>query len=195
MDELTTFIIKTKTIEGYPVVMSGICDKNNKKESINKILELKKMKYCELKDVFFIDYKLAQQVKIISPSYIYALGVSIFIPNIDESTGGIIGSPHNDISSSDKEVEFLSNGLVLISMPGGPGFIIKGDEKTAKKIYKDSIRSDQSSISRALIILKNIIKYNIDLGIIITDGCGKNSLGSAITIENGEICIQTLKNI
>jgi len=192
MDELTTFIIKTKTIEGYPVAISGICHKNKKKESISKILELQKLRFYELKDIFFIDYKLAQHVKAISPSYIYALGVSILIPDIGESTGGIIGSPHSEISSSDKEVEFLPNGLVLISMPGGPGFIIKGDEKTAKKIYNDSIYTGKSSLNRALEILVNIIRCNIVLGIIITDGCGKNSIGSAITIENGDVCIQVL---
>ena len=145
-----------------------------------------------LRIYFLLTTNLAKLVKEVSPSYIYALGVSIFIPNIGESTGGIIGSPHTQISSSNKEVELLPNGLVLISMPEGPGFIIRSDEKTAKKIYKDSIYNGQSSLSRALEILVNIIKCNIDLGIIITDGCGRNSIGSAITIENGDICIQIL---
>lgn len=192
MNNLTTFIIKTITIEGYTIVISGICDKNRKKESLNKILELKKIRYCELKDPFFIDYKLAAQAKTISPDYIYALGVSIHIPEIQESTGGIIGSPHMDIASSGEDVEYLSNGLVLISIPEGPGFIIKGDEKIAKKIYQESICHDQSSISRALTILDNIIKYNINFGIIVTDGCGPKSKGSAVTIENGRISIQIL---
>ncbi len=192
IDDLTTFIIKTVTEESYPIIICGICDKNKRQESLDRLLELKKIEFNGLKDPFFIDYRLAEKVKTISPDYIKALGVSIFIGGVHQSTGGIIGSPKSDITSSDKDIELLDGGLAVISMPGGPGFIVRSDEITAKKIYGESMLNDKSVIDRVLSILSNMIKYDVNLGLIITDGCGPNSRGSAVTIENDRICMRIL---
>ncbi|MHC6181215.1 hypothetical protein ACYUJ6_15410 [Clostridium sp. JNZ X4-2] len=192
INDVTTFIVKTVTVESYPMVICGICDENKKKESLDKILELKKIKFNGLKDPFFIDYKLADRVKTISPDYIKALGVSINIDGVRQSTGGIIGSPGEDISSSDKDIECLEGGLVVVSVPGGPGFIIGSDENTAKKIYEESMLEDKSVSHRMLNILSNMMKYHVNLGLIVTDGCGPNSRGSAVTIENDKISMRIL---
>ncbi|CAB1253792.1 conserved hypothetical protein [Clostridiaceae bacterium BL-3] len=192
IDDLTTFIIKTVTEESYPIIICGICDKNKRQESLDNLLELKKIKFNGLKDPFFIDYRLAEKVKTISTDYIKALGVSIVIGGVHQSTGGIIGSPKSNITSSDKDIELLDGGLVVVSIPGGPGFIVKSDEITAKKIYRESMLKDKSVINRVLSILSNMIKYDVNLGLIITDGCGPNSRGSAVTIENDRICMRIL---
>lgn len=192
INDVTTFIVKTVTVESYPIVICGVCNKNKKKESLDKILELKKIKFNGLKDPFFIDYKLAHRVKTISPHYIKTLGVSINIDGVRQSTGGIIGSPREDISSSDKDIECLEGGLVVVSVPGGPGFIIGSNENTAKKIYEESMLEDKSASHRMFNILSNMMKYHVNLGLIITDGCGPNSRGSAVTIENDKICMKIL---
>ena len=97
-----------------------------------------------------------------------------------------------DISSSDKDIECLEGGLVVVSVPGGPGFIIGSNENTAQKIYEESMSEDKSGINRMLSVLSNMMKYHINLGIIVTDGCGPNSRGSAVTIENDKISMRIL---
>jgi hypothetical protein len=192
IEGVTTFLEKTVTVESYPIAICGICDRDRKQESQDKLLELTKIKFNGLKDPFFIDYQLAERVRNISPSYIKALGVSIDIDGVHQSTGGIIGSPRADISSSNEDIECVGEGLVVVSIPGGPGFIAGSDEDTARKIYEESMLEDRSGTDRMMRVLSNIIKYHVGLAIIVTDGCGPDSRGSAATVENGRICVRTL---
>lgn len=187
MNRYSVFAIKSLTADGYPVAAACICEKDRGRESIGQMSRISEFRCAAINDPMYIDYRLADYIKTIAPSHIYCIGASIVIPGMSDPTGGIIGSPHKDINSANGDIEQIAEDLVLVSRPGGPGFIIQGDEQTARNIYYDLQRNCymKSDYDRALSILNSMIKNNINAGIIVTDGSGPVKEGCVIAYESG----------
>lgn len=80
-------------------------------------------------DIFNIDYTLARYIKSYADECIVAVGASVSIPGIapQNSSGGVIGSPHLEIVPNKSGWERIGHGLLLYSKPEGPGVIVEED--------------------------------------------------------------------
>ncbi|TDT61900.1 hypothetical protein [Fonticella tunisiensis] len=187
MSELTTFIFKEYTVDGYPVLVAGICPLIFKQFAEAEIKEkIKSFKIDAVDNPYYIDYMLASYISEISPKCLYALGISINIPGISGPTGGIIGNPLAVISSAEGLSEYIDNGLSMAAYPGGPGIVINGKPHVAKEILR-TVKPGDGEINTLLNMAEIAVKYDIKIAIIISDGTGTSYPGAAVTIENRKI--------
>lgn len=173
---LETFLIKTFSLDGYTVLIGGICPKGKKREAIKSYTQIKDVKLGFSKDEYLIDLILSDSLKKLSPDWIIILGASIFIDGVRNSTGGIIGNPFEESQSSDEEIEEILPGLYMIAMPGGPGIAYKGTYDDGVKIKSNIVKSKRDNIFMIENIIKQLDSFT-DLYIVVQDGSGSLSRG------------------
>ncbi|TYP55457.1 hypothetical protein [Thermosediminibacter litoriperuensis] len=190
--KLSSFIFKSRTLEGFPVIVAGICPQSFEpmaKKTMNDII--KGFQAEGVKDGFELDYKLAQYVCSKTPEYILALGVSIFVPGVKEPAGGIIGNPRKSISSACGLIESIGNNLSLVAYPGGPGVVIESPPGKAANILNIAKAKGRNDIETVIQIAIKILTHSIANAIIISDGSGVQGVGCGAAIRGNrvELCI------
>lgn len=173
---LEAFVLKTTTLDGYSVVVGGICPSGMKEEAVNYYKNIDKMKLGQSKDEFLIDYTLANAITYLSPKWAFLVGASICIEGVNISTGGIIGNPFKEYESSDEDIEEIKEGLHLISFSGGPGVAFAG-RYSEGLILKDMILNYKTVKSSRVEDLINRIDEITNLYVLVTDGCGTTNCG------------------
>lgn len=192
MNEISTFMFTEQTINNYSVIGAGICQSAYKDVIASEIKE--KISELDMKTAdnpFYVDYILASYVKKISPNYLFAVGLSIYIPGVGGPTGGIIGNPFQSISSASGVSEYIDNGLSAAAYPGGPGIIIKGTPELAETIIK-IVNPGDSGIKTLSKMVETAMKFSVNIGIMITDGTGSVNPGAAAAIDNGTAEFMTI---
>lgn len=181
-----TFLLRTNSKDGYEVIIGGICPKGKKDDSIGEFINIKNKKLGQSKDTFLIDYILAKAVTDLSPDWIKVVGASIRIKDVEENTGGIIGSVNKSYESAHGLLEEIEPNLYLIASPGGPGVAFKGSLEDGKLIEKIIQDNDISCEKIMKIVLEEIRKIT-NLFIIVLDGSGNgNNVGIFVSDYNGE---------
>ncbi len=180
------FLLKTVSNDGYSVIIGGICPEGKKQESIQAYSKMSKVKIGHLKDEFLIDYILAKNITLLSPKWIHAVGASIYIHDVQKRTGGIIGNPFAEYESAQGNIEEISTGLFLISLPGGPGIAFSGNYKDAVILEKIVCKKNITQDRKIEAILEKINEITA-LYILVTDGSGEDSSGRIfISDKNGK---------
>lgn len=186
MHNFRTFIFKEYTKDGYPVLGAGIYPYYTNNDIIYLLSSINKFKIDLLDDPFYIDYALASYINKICPNNIYALGLSINLPNISSQTGGIIGNPHNRGSSAEGLSEDIGNGLSVAAYPGGPGVAIYGSAEEAELILK-TVKPEEGGKEKLDRMTDKAKELGIDIAIMISDGTGVKSQGCVMTLENNVV--------
>ncbi|WP_422443622.1 hypothetical protein [Thermoanaerobacterium sp. DL9XJH110] len=184
---LASFIFKSETLDGYPVIVAGICPFyfiTEAKEELNNAI--KNFRLDRVNDGLELDYSLAQYICPKAPEHILALGVTISVPGIKGPAGGIIGNPRKIISSADGFSEYIGNNLSLAAYPGGPGVVIEGNPEEAARIL-DLAQAGTGDIKTLLQMAMKIIDLSIPNGIIVSDGSDVNGKGCAAAINGNKI--------
>lgn len=180
------FLFKEITEQGYEVLCTGISSTNAKIDIENFAEKLRKIKINIVDDPFYIDYIMGTYIQKICADTIYGVGLSIKIPGLISSTGGIIGSPHTSSSSAEGLSENIGRGLSVAAYPGGPGLIIEGNTNEAETILK-VVEQGSSGIYVLEKMKDKALALGIRKAVMICDGSGKNNIGCALTIYNDKV--------
>lgn len=192
--KLSSFIFKSVTLDGFPVIVAGICPQSFEPMASKTMRNIVKSFHADgIKNGFELDYNLAQYVCARTPEYIFALGVSIFVPGVKEPSGGIIGNPRMSISSACGLIESIGNNLSLVAYPGGPGVVIESSPKKAIDALNIARARRGNDIETVFQIVKKILSHHVDNAIIITDGSGVQGVGCAAAISGNRVEICTLR--
>lgn len=192
MNEISSFMFSEHTMNGYPVIGAGICPSAYKNTIASEIKEkITKLDMKVIDDPFYIDYTLAAYVKKVSPDYLYAVGLSIYIPGVEGPTGGIIGNPFQCISSASGISEYADNGLSVAAYPGGPGIIINGTPELAESIIRN-VNPGEGGVKILSELAEITMKSSVNIAIMVTDGTGSVNPGTVAAIDNGIIKFMTI---
>lgn len=178
-----TFLLKTVSEDGYSVIIGGICPKGKRQEAIQAYSLINKARLGQSKDEFLIDYVLAEAITKISPKWVKLVGASIHVENIGERTGGIIGDPFAEYESATGNIEEISTGLFLISLPGGPGIAFVGTYDDAIVLEKIIRESNMTQDMRIKSVLRKLNEIS-GIYILVADGSGKESFGGIYISDN-----------
>ncbi|MBP1926437.1 hypothetical protein J2Z76_002302 [Sedimentibacter acidaminivorans] len=173
---LEAFVLKTTTVDGYEVIVGGICPRGMKEEAVKFYQNISKMKLGQTKDEFLIDYTLANAITYLSPNWAFLVGASICIDGVNSNTGGIIGNPFKEYESSDEDIEKIKEGLYLISFSGGPGIAFEGTNSEGI-LLKNMILNYKAAKSRKVEDIIDKLDEVTNLYVLVTDGCGPRNCG------------------
>lgn len=184
------FILKTISRDGHDVIVGGICPKGRKEKAIENFSSINKVKLGYSKDIFLIDYILADAITNLSPRWIFVVGASILIEGVSGRTGGIIGNPFNKYESATGDIEEVVEGLFLISIPGGPGIAFAGTYEEGI-LLKELIYEEQQNKKNICKTVINKLDEITNLYILVNDGSGKDSFGGIyVSDSNGKKCLK-----
>lgn len=169
------FLLKSRTKDNHNVIVGGFCPSGKKEEALNHYLNISNFKLGQTTDEYSIDYLLADAIKQISPKWICIVGASISIDRVENSTGGIIGNPFDEIESAYEDIEEIKKGMYLMSFPGGPGASFTGTYADAVMLKEKIIeyKSGKHTLENLLYDLEKVS----NLYILVEDGSGLNSRG------------------
>lgn len=166
------------TNEGYALAVGCICMRGTSGFWAERFQILKKLKVAK-DDIYNIDYVIARALQIISNESLLLAGCTLDTGSAlapEESTGGVLGCPRNDICSATGEREVLPDGFSMYSAPGGPGLVAQADpiivEHTARAIQM--FGRDRADSRRILELLNSA---GIDTCLLVCDGTGSQAQG------------------
>jgi hypothetical protein len=182
---LETFLLKTCSLDGYTILIGGICPKGKKKEAADTYSQINNIKLGFLKDEYLIDVILADLLRKLSPNWIIVLGASIFIEGVINSTGGIIGNPFEGNQSSNGEIGKIISGLYMVAMAGGPGIAYKGTYEDGVRIRDNIIKDKKDNCLMIHDIIEQLDSFT-NLYIVVLDGSGAISCGEIFVSDSSE---------
>jgi hypothetical protein len=139
-------------------------------------------------DPFDIDFILASRLRVITPPTIYALALTIHLPQATQPCGGLVGNPHQTIESADPYglATLGARGLSVAAFPGGPGVIVQGSEQLAQDALHQV--APQSCTLEAL---RTIVDYascgGAPLVVAVSDGSGRGMQGGILSFFQGTV--------
>lgn len=180
-----TFIGEYKSKDGIPVVVAGIYKDGDNNKILDCYSKLSEKNINITKDIFMIDYILAETVSKLSPKEVVAVGATIHIDGISLATGGVIGNPFEESDSAEGLLEKINDDIYVVASPGNMGIAFVGNEKLGKKL-EDFLSDETLSQEECIKKVQEIGEKECDLYFIISDGCGEGRNGVAITYEMGK---------
>lgn len=175
-EKLYYIYFQKKTLEGYKIIGAGTTQKF-KLPKVNKIIneiESISLDIENLEDPVEIDSKLNHKIASLFSKISLTLGLSLEVPDACGPTGGIL-----------RIFEKEKNDFSLAGYNGGPGVILKSDSKTSQKfLFNIAIKRNKVLPMRE--IEKNLLKYNVKTGIIVTDGTGSSEKGLILIYDEGK---------
>ena len=175
--------IKTKDQLEIIIGIIGLGDINSKLKDITE--KFGGIVFNNNYDIYDIDYLMAEQLLKLSNNSMKFVGASIYIPGYINSTGGIIGSPNKDISSSNKEVEKLEEDIYMITLPGGPGVICNIDKNNRDSFIHRLKRLMIENTSRGKIL--DLLNEKTEMFLYVEDGTGNDDKGGVAIKCGNEI--------
>lgn len=179
------FAFSGKTLDNHSVIGAGICDKIYSRDVKQYFKNIDKINLGanDKSKPFEIDYLLNARVASLAPDYVYGLALSVNVENAKGFTGGIIGKPGSLGQTSDGLCQNIGNGLSVVSLPGGPGMLIRGSTSTIKSIFINIVLGENRLISPKGII-KELQNHGVDIALIVTDGTGSKQKGTIFIYNN-----------
>jgi hypothetical protein len=186
---LEAFLLKTKTADGFDVIIGGFCPAIMKDDAVKAYSNISGMKLGQIKDEFLIDYALAKAMRLLSPEYIKVTGASIRVEGAKSSTGGVLGNPFDKYDSALEEIEESLPGIYMLTVPGGPGIAFSGTFQDAVRL-KEMIADDKKD---GRFKMENLVKQLdsvSNLYIAVSDGSGSSDDGGIyISSLSGKMCM------
>lgn len=169
------FYNKIICTSGEEILIAGLCKKGTGRDNLEKCSAFINLSFNE-DDAYDVDYKLAEKIKAVFNEAVYAAGASVKAEHIiSQSTGGVIGSPKEHVKSADGDIEYIGNGLYLLSLPEGPGVAAKCEKEIMYQIYSIIKNSKEGKQECNLKITEYLNKCNITNYLIVNDGSGENN--------------------
>lgn len=173
-----TFQLELHTCEGYALSIGGMVPIGYSSKTVNAFKALEHLA-LNTKDIYLIDFILSKAISDAAPPWTQVVGASIKVPGVSESTGGIIGNPFSQATSSDDGMEALDENLWLIAYAGGPGIAFESGRETA-----DHVASELNRYKMTLSLNKERlyqILEPVDHFIAVFDGTGLGNEAIIIT--------------
>ena len=187
------FAVGLITVQHYPLAVGGICLRGSAKRWQDRVRQLEKLHILR-HDLYGIDYALAKELVKLGDDTLIVAGASIctgdsFGPG--RRSGGVIGSPHQEILSSDGGYSPLSHGFCLYTVPGGPGIAALCPETQIEKIAASVI----SGRHRRQSVIDAMRDAEAPIGLVVFDGTGADTEGGIITVTGSQAVSISLKAI
>ena len=171
------FRVQMKTKDGFDVVVGGICPTGQGKEAVRAYTELKRLPFGDTRDIYLVDFNLADVITKLSPVWVEAVGAAVAIPDITGSTGGILGNPFASKESANGVLEEIGPDLWLITFPGGPGVAFQGSYENGVKLQQ-LVLAQAPDIEGTVDSLLRFMPKISDIFVIVTDGSGAKTQGN-----------------
>lgn len=181
-NNLDTFLVSSKTKDGYKFAVGGICIKEYKDACSDRLKSLNKIQLGGKNSGYFIDYMFSSYIRDLSSPYIKAVCGSINASNKGYVYGGIIGSPHSIIKSSCGKLEIIEENIYVIAFPGSFGIAFVSNYYEAMKIYLYLLKLIiDTPLDEAMRIAVSYVESLTDIFIISSDGSGEEGFGAVYT--------------
>lgn len=185
---LEAFLLKTKTADGFDVIIGGFCPAEMKDEAVKAYSDISVMNFGQFKDEFLIDYALAEAVRLLSPEYIKIAGASIRVEGAKNSTGGVLGNPFDEHDSAQEEIEESLPGIYMLTVSGGPGIAFYGTFQEAFRL-KEMIAGEKKDGRFKMEDTVKQLDSISNLYIAVSDGSGNSDAGGIyISDLSGKKC-------
>ncbi|MEL7570387.1 MAG: hypothetical protein AAGU14_07465 [Eubacteriaceae bacterium] len=161
---------------GEEILIAGMCKKGTGRTNFEKCSAFINLAFSKNDDAYDVDYKLAEKINSTLDEYAYAVGASVKVEHIThQSTGGVIGAPKEPAKSADGDIEYIGNGLYLLSLPEGPGVAAECEKEIMDDICLIIKNNKASKLECSLKIIKYLNKCNIKNYLIVNDGSGEDN--------------------
>lgn len=137
-------------------------------------------------DPFDIDFILATHLRTITPPSVYAVAITIHIPNAIHPCGGLVGNPHQTIESAEPSgmAARVAPGLSVAAYPGGPGVLVQGSPQLAHDALQQA--SPQScTVAELGCIVDYASTHGAPLVVVTSDGSGRGMQGHILARSQG----------
>jgi len=189
MNNLYPFVLEVFTMLNDKILITGISTESNNNLYFNNLInKFKNWKLPESakNEAFLIDYYLSKELTEDTPKKILALGASFKADLRKGCSGGIIGDPHSESRSINEKAEKLTNGLVLMGFPGGPGIVIRGTIQEAEVIMLSVSTFKKKEDTKMMeVISQTAEEIGVSYLIAVSDGSGYTD-GSVLSISPNE---------
>jgi len=181
-----------KTREGAIIAAGGICQKGYAADWQRQLQKLESIPFRMTSDLFDIDYTLACALKNIAEDTLLLVGASVRLPvqlSVGQSTGGVLGDPRMEITSSDGVAAAMENGFSLYTRPGGPGIAVSAGPEAAKRLAKEA-KTGLGKPWWEKHFCTCVRECGADMGILVFDGTGTATGGVAVfTAQQAEVLL------
>ncbi len=161
---------------GEEILIAGLCKKGTGKINLEKCSAFINLSFSKEDDAYDVDYKLAEKISVTFNEDAYAVGASVKVEHIIlQSTGGVIGSPAEPVKSADGNIEYIGQGLYLLSLPEGPGVAAQCEKEIINQICSIIKNNKAEKPECNLKIIEYLNKCNIRNYLIVNDGSGENN--------------------
>lgn len=172
--------LQLKTLEGCALAVGGICLPGTKEHWAQKLKQLQSLQFDGC-DIYKTDVVIAEAIKTLSDQTLLVAGCTIDIgmelPD-GVSTGGVLGSPLEGISSASEEAEFMPGGFSLYTVPGGPGIAAQASPEAVRRMGISLQKLEKRVPEKVLMQL--LQDSGFEAGIVVYDGTGPGVCGRLI---------------
>ena len=171
---------------GIPLLAGGLCSPGYERQSLRDLSKLSQLDFSKKGDIYETDSRLAEAVRQCCGHYVLAVGVSAALSDTvfdtGFNTGGIIGSPRDEIKDADTNTRYIGNGLYLRAFAGGPGCVAAVKRGVIEGWEYELYPPDKKADSLA----RYLQSHGAAAFIVVSDGTGEAANGSVILEIYGE---------
>jgi len=182
------FAVKLFTNQGYPLAAGGICTAGFAVAWRNRLQALRSLSICD-HSLVGIDRTLAEALQELSDDTLLLVGASVDTGDAfgeTGRTGGVLGSPVEEIRSATGNCDALENGFHLWAEPGGPGLAADGEEAVIRRVLMQ-IQSLKSKLRSTQHMEQILHAYGLRTGLLVFDGTGKHAQGLVMAFADRKL--------
>ncbi len=172
--------LQLKTCEGLPLAVGGICRPGTGTHWTKKFERLRSLRFDGC-DIYQTDLVIAQAIQALSDRSLLIAGCTVCtgmkLPD-GASSGGVLGSPFEEIRSASEEAELLPEGFAMYTAPGGPGIAAQASPAAVRQTGMALRKLGRRISDEALMPL--LYNSGFEAGIVVYDGIGPGVCGRLI---------------
>lgn len=174
------------------LICVGLCPPARVAEAVAFTESLRELRLCCESDVVEIDRRPAALLAERAPNWLEAVGVSLHVPGAPGPTGGIIGSPRDDVVSAHGACRLPGGDLSVCALPGGPGLVAAADPVCVEALL-DGVGAGAWGRDVLDEVRAKLDASRVPVAIAVCDGTGPGRWPSAMTYERGEWCVDEFR--
>ena len=179
------FARRLVTAQGYRLGVGGLCPAGRAADCAAALAPLAALELSGREDIYQVDYLLARAIQTHAPQELAVAGATLAtgqrLPQ-GARTGGVVGSPREEIASAGEALEQLPQGFCQCAIPGGPGLVAQAAPEAVAQALEELRRLKPPSRREVLAILA---RAAIPTALVVYDGTGSGAHGFLLALAAG----------
>ena len=179
------FARRLRTPQGYLLGVGGLCLAGSEAACQEAMGALAELKLAD-QGIYEVDYALARAIQAHAPLELHIAGATLAtgadLPD-GVRTGGVLGSPREEIASAEEALEPLPEGLFQCAIPGGPGIVAQAPKEAVTQALEGLRQLGSPSCRGVLGILE---QASIPTALVVFDGTGSGAHGCLLALAEGQ---------